>query len=116
MQLFEEAGAYTYVKFQDLKQLELLRGQTVFAIRAQPGTKLEVPDPYNDGVQKRYQMYLTSQWPIDVYLVCQPSPPVAPSPLQTAEPPQPPEPISPLGEEADWIGEPPQHFFEEQLE
>lgn len=44
-QFLSEKALWTYVNFDDIKRLEMMRDQTIFAIRAQPGTKLEVPDP-----------------------------------------------------------------------
>lgn len=40
-----EKCPWTYVNFNDIKRLDMMKDQTIFAIRAQPGTKLEVPDP-----------------------------------------------------------------------
>lgn len=41
----QEKAPWVYVNFDDIKRLEMMKDQTIFAIRAQPGTKLEVPDP-----------------------------------------------------------------------
>lgn len=52
-----------------------MQGQTLIAIKAPAGTRLEVPDPDEGmtGSARRYQIYLQSETgtPIDVYLVSQ---------------------------------------------
>jgi len=51
-----------------------MTGQTLIAIKAPTGTRLEVPDP-DEGIsgKRRYQIFLRSEngTPIDVYLVSQ---------------------------------------------
>ncbi len=58
-----------YVSFEDIRRLDTLRGDTVIAVKAPPGTTLEVPDP-DDGMEypnRRYQIFLRSQnGPIEV--------------------------------------------------
>lgn len=44
-QYLYENSPWAYVNYEDIKRLDMMQGQTIFAIRAQPGTKLEVPDP-----------------------------------------------------------------------
>jgi hypothetical protein len=36
---------YAYVQYKDIRELKGMEDQTIFAIKALPGTKLEVPDP-----------------------------------------------------------------------
>jgi hypothetical protein len=44
-QYLYDNSPWAYVNYEDIKRLDMMQGQTIFAIRAQPGTKLEVPDP-----------------------------------------------------------------------
>ncbi|CAL9687216.1 unnamed protein product [Knipowitschia caucasica] len=54
-----------YVTYQDLRSISSLRDQTVIAVKAPAGTKLEVPDAQGSTLQ----MYLkSSTGPIEVYL------------------------------------------------
>lgn len=70
----EHCGAYAYVTHSDIKSIPELRGDTLIAIKAPPGTELEVPDP-DQGMpygERRYQIYLkSSSGPIDCLLVSQ---------------------------------------------
>ena len=64
---------YTFVTHDDIRLLPSMSGQTLIAIKAPAGTRLEVPDP-DEGMthgKRRYQIYLRSESgaPIDVYLV-----------------------------------------------
>nr|XP_046255899.1 transcription factor E2F3-like isoform X1 [Scatophagus argus] len=55
---------YAYVTYQDIKQLENLRDQTVIVVKAPTDTKLEVPDP-----DESLSIHLTStKGPIEVLL------------------------------------------------
>ncbi|KAF2076443.1 hypothetical protein CYY_002246 [Polysphondylium violaceum] len=68
---------YVYVTHQDLRSIESMKNDTVIAIKAAAGTKLEVPDP-DEGMEppnRRYQIYLTNEnkVPIDVFLLSQPT-------------------------------------------
>ncbi|GJD11150.1 Transcription factor E2FB [Galdieria sulphuraria] len=61
-----------YVTVSDIRSIPSLQGDTLIAIRAPPGTELEVPDP-EEGLppgQKRFQIFLKSSGgPIDCSLV-----------------------------------------------
>ncbi|GJQ15531.1 hypothetical protein GpartN1_g7322.t1 [Galdieria partita] len=61
-----------YVTVSDIRSIPSLQGDTLIAIRAPPGTELEVPDP-EEGMppgQKRFQIFLKSSGgPIDCSLV-----------------------------------------------
>ena len=66
---------FTFVTHDDIRNLPSMSGQTLIAIKAPAGTRLEVPDP-DEGMQsgkRRYQIFLRSETgtPIDVYLVSQ---------------------------------------------
>jgi transcription factor E2F3 len=57
---------YAYVTYDDIKSLSNLteaENETLLAIRAPPGTSLEVPDPESlpEDEKERYQIYLTSK-------------------------------------------------------
>ncbi|XP_008321434.1 transcription factor E2F3 isoform X2 [Cynoglossus semilaevis] len=55
---------YSYVTYQDIKQLKTLKDQTVIVVKAPTDTKLEVPDP-----DKSLSIHLTStKGPIEVLL------------------------------------------------
>lgn len=88
-----------FVTYDDLRNLPSMQGQTMIAIKAPSGTRLEVPDP-DEGMengQRRYQIYLSNEGgpPIDVFVVspysdgpvssedwvAQPLPPPSPLPL-----------------------------------
>ncbi|GFR53033.1 hypothetical protein Agub_g15725 [Astrephomene gubernaculifera] len=64
-----------YVTDEDVTSLPCFANDTIFAVKAPPGTTLEVPDPREaadprDGGQMRYRIILRStKGPIDVYLV-----------------------------------------------
>ena len=66
---------YAYVTFDDIKSLKHLtdsENETLLAIRAPPGTTLEVPDPESlpPSERERYQLYLQStSGEILVYMV-----------------------------------------------
>jgi hypothetical protein len=62
-----------FVTYDDIRMLPRLRGETIMAIKAPPGTRLRVPDP-DEGMprgQRRYELFLKSEnnQPIDVFLV-----------------------------------------------
>lgn len=62
-----------FVTHDDLRDLPSMQGQTMIAIKAPSGTRLEVPDPDEgmDNGHRRYQIYLSNEGgpPIDVYVV-----------------------------------------------
>jgi len=66
---------YAFVSHDDVRNLPSMQGQTLIAIKAPAGTRLEVPDPDEgmSGGKRRYQIFLQSEQgtPIDVYLVSQ---------------------------------------------
>jgi len=66
---------YAYVTHEDIRALPNLWDQTLIAIKAPAGTRLEVPDPNECmvGSKTQYQLFLQSEnnAPIDVYLVSQ---------------------------------------------
>jgi hypothetical protein len=66
-----ELATYAYVQYKDICELAGMEDQTIFAIKALPGTKLEVPDPDEEMYpgKRRYQIFLKSDGAIDVYLV-----------------------------------------------
>lgn len=70
----EQSAPYAYVTHNDIKSIPELRGDTLIAIKAPPGTELEVPDP-EEGMpfgEQRYQIFLKSTGgPIDCLLVSQ---------------------------------------------
>lgn len=70
----EQCSSYGYVTHNDIKNIPELRGDTLIAIKAPPGTELEVPNP-DEGMpygERRYQILLRSSGgPIDCLLVSQ---------------------------------------------
>lgn len=70
----ELCSAYAYVTHNDIKTIPELSGDTLIAIKAPPGTELEVPNP-DEGMpygERRYQILLKSSGgPIDCLLVSQ---------------------------------------------
>lgn len=67
VKLMTDAAAnqkFAYVTYEDIRQIEGLRDQTVIVVKSPPDTKLEVPDP-----EQSLQVHLTStKGPIDVFL------------------------------------------------
>ncbi|CAI5731850.1 unnamed protein product [Peronospora destructor] len=65
---------FCYVTHDDMRREESFADQSVMAIKAPPGTTLEVPDP-DEGMpagKRRFQVFLKStDGPVDVYLVRQ---------------------------------------------
>lgn len=64
-----------YITDEDLTSLPCFANDSIFAVKAPPGTTLEVPDPEENGsgVKRRYKILLKSTTgPIDVYLVQHP--------------------------------------------
>lgn len=63
-----------FITHEDVRSLPNFEGETLIAIKAPPGTTLEVPDP-DEGMsegRRRYEIFLKSTTgPIDVYLVSQ---------------------------------------------
>ncbi|EEY61302.1 transcription factor, putative [Phytophthora infestans T30-4] len=64
---------FCYVTHNDMRRQESFADQSVMAIKAPPGTTLEVPDP-DEGMpagKRRFQIFLksTADGPVDVYLV-----------------------------------------------
>jgi len=68
------SSKFAFVTHDDIRNLPSMTGQTLIAIKAPTGTRLEVPDP-DEGIsgKRRYQIFLRSEngTPIDVYLVSQ---------------------------------------------
>ncbi|GAB9464594.1 hypothetical protein Gpo141_00002023 [Globisporangium polare] len=64
----------SYITHEDMRSLDSFKNQSVMAIKAPPGTTLEVPDP-DEGMEsgkRRFQIFLKStDGPVDVYLVRQ---------------------------------------------
>jgi len=59
-----------YLTNDDIRNLGEMKDQTIIAVKAPTGTKLEVPDPDEEIGKRRYQIFLKSeQNPIDVYVV-----------------------------------------------
>eukprot|EP01126_Amoeba_proteus_P044049 TRINITY_DN4876_c0_g1_i6.p1 TRINITY_DN4876_c0_g1~~TRINITY_DN4876_c0_g1_i6.p1 ORF type:complete len:325 (-),score=46.31 TRINITY_DN4876_c0_g1_i6:79-1053(-) len=72
-QLLEQFSFWAYVEYEDIHNLEMMKDKTIMAIRAEPGTKLEVPDPLaKDPTKCCYEMYLSGEHPIDVFVVSLP--------------------------------------------
>ncbi|ETV68467.1 hypothetical protein H257_15626 [Aphanomyces astaci] len=69
-------GGLSFISHQDIRAMESLSEQSIMAIKAPPGTTLEVPDP-DEGMpagSRRFQIFLKSnEGPVDVYLVSQAS-------------------------------------------
>ena len=63
-----------FITHEDARSLSCFQDNTVIAVKAPPGTTLEVPDPdegQTEG-QRRYQIFLNSEkGPIEVFLVSQ---------------------------------------------
>jgi hypothetical protein len=62
-----------FVTYDDLRNLPGMQGQTLIAIKAPSGTRLEVPDP-DEGMdlgRRRYQVFLSNEDgpPIDVFVI-----------------------------------------------
>lgn len=58
----ESTEYLSYITHGDMKKLDSFRDQSVMAIKAPPGTTLEVPDP-DEGMpagKRRYQIFLKS--------------------------------------------------------
>jgi len=73
-----EDPSYTrlaFVSHEDIRNLPGMEDQTLIAIKAPAGTRLEVPDPDEgmSGGKRRFQIFLQSEnnTPIDVYLLSQ---------------------------------------------
>jgi len=64
---------HAYVENAEIRNLPTMKDKTILAVRATHGTHLEVPNPDQDtgmNINKRkYQIYLKSESPIDVFLV-----------------------------------------------
>lgn len=70
---------YAYVTYQDLHTIHYYKEKTVFAVKAPPGTQLQVPQDVKD---QGYKIHLKSEnGPIEVYLS---EPGVGESPLKTS--------------------------------
>ncbi|CAK4068362.1 unnamed protein product [Aphanomyces euteiches] len=69
-------GSLSYISYEDIRALTSLAEQSIMAVKAPPGTTLEVPDP-DEGMppgSRRFQIFLKSnEGPVDVYLVSQAS-------------------------------------------
>jgi len=60
-----------FVTHQDIRNISLLKDDTVLAVKAAPGTKMEIPK--NSGKEGKYQILLASETaPIDIYVVSEP--------------------------------------------
>ncbi|PRP84837.1 transcription factor E2F [Planoprotostelium fungivorum] len=74
---------WAYITHDDVRNLPGMENQTLIAIKAPAGTRLEVPDPDEgmDGGDRRYQIFLQSEngAAIDVYLVSSEAPAPAPT-------------------------------------
>ena len=68
-----EHRALAYVQQKDLRNLPIFEDMTVIAVRAPPGTRMEVPDPLETPEGLRYQVFLRtaneSAGPVNFYLV-----------------------------------------------
>lgn len=68
----QQYSSHAYVTYQDIKMIPELRGDTLIAIKAPPGTELEVPNP-DPGMpfgERRFKITLKSSGgPIDCLLV-----------------------------------------------
>ena len=59
-----------YVQQKDLRNLAIFENMTVIAVRAPPGTRMEVPDPILTPGAPSFQVYLRSETgPVNFYLV-----------------------------------------------
>ena len=59
-----------YVQQKDLRNLAIFENMTVIAVRAPPGTRMEVPDPVLTPGAPSFQVYLRSEsGPVNFYLV-----------------------------------------------
>jgi len=67
-QLLAQHEEHAHVAHASIRSLGSMKGETVIAVRAEQGTRLEVPDPEADHA-RRYQIYLKSERSIDVFLV-----------------------------------------------
>jgi len=57
----------TFVTHSDIRKIPDFKDETILAIKAPPGTKMDIP---TNGLSTRYQILITSQKePIDVYVV-----------------------------------------------
>jgi len=65
-------ASIAYVSHNDIRNIPSLADQTIIAVKAPSGTKLEVPDPDEnmEPGRRRYQIFLKSpKGEIDVFLV-----------------------------------------------
>jgi len=70
--LLQDHRDVAYVTHDDIREMPVMKEQTIIAVRAQTGTRLEVPDPdarASTMGRRCYQIFLKSEFPIDVYLV-----------------------------------------------
>jgi len=84
--LFSKQENYkqTFITHSDIRKIPDFTDETILAIKAPPGTKMDIP---TNGPSTRYQILLTSQKdPIDVYIV----PDVTLNPPVIDSPPDPP--------------------------
>lgn len=68
----DQCSSYAYVTYQDIKSIPELKGDTLIAIKAPPGTELEVPDPEDGALygERKHQIHLKStDGPIECLLV-----------------------------------------------
>eukprot|EP01113_Clastostelium_recurvatum_P000545 TRINITY_DN10246_c0_g1_i3.p1 TRINITY_DN10246_c0_g1~~TRINITY_DN10246_c0_g1_i3.p1 ORF type:complete len:502 (-),score=59.42 TRINITY_DN10246_c0_g1_i3:10-1515(-) len=72
-----QTSSLAFVTHEDIRSLPSMQGETIIAVKAPSGTRLEVPDP-DEGMEqglRRFQIYLSTtspgSQPIDVYLISQ---------------------------------------------
>lgn len=68
----DQCSSYAYVTYQDIKSIPELKGDTLIAIKAPPGTELEVPDPEDGALygERKHRIHLKStDGPIECLLV-----------------------------------------------
>ncbi|ETW00364.1 hypothetical protein H310_07009 [Aphanomyces invadans] len=86
----DASGGCSFISHQDIRAMESLADQSIMAIKAPPGTTLEVPDP-DEGMppgSRRFQIFLKSnEGPVDVYLVSQASTVPDPTEMKKEVPP-----------------------------
>lgn len=70
-----ESTELAYVENSDIRNLESMKEKTILAVRATHGTHLEVPNPDTENEEvRKFQIYLKSDSPIDVFLVSESTP------------------------------------------
>jgi transcription factor E2F3 len=64
-----DSSDLAYVENSDIRVLDSMKDKTILAVRATHGTHLEVPNPDIVSDTRKFQIYLKSENPIDVFLV-----------------------------------------------